>query len=1241
MSDIEIIETTEGTAFEVDIFEAFPAVGEANPELNHNKLNNRAISDQHPIGAITGLEKELEDIKALKTVYSDKIGVANYYKWDGDAAYDTFGYFVSLVTHNSTIKICDGGDIFGVTVNNAAFVGNQNKEIPRDNKYGLVVTSGPVDVRCESDVEEGDYVICNGRGEAKKTTTECGYKVIAINLEKTSQYGTTYATIALGVQACTTDALGKDLQSLASRVGNNEQNIVSAINVANQAYNKSTQSTTVSEEAVRKALEAIKKADDAVGATDTMNNALTNLSSTVAQARALADAAATSATAIKDEAMKRANDAWAKAGEVATEAQSLCAKIDKYSVGEYSQAYGLTFEQAQDILRPGMIYVPTEHETVRYHKEEYSYTEGKETKTYTRWFTPGYLYEWGELSNGKYGWLTIGNNAVVTNTEDYSNSDGLVVPNIGPWVYFSTVEPTIHESWEYGYWYTDGKTITAKDGSTDKYESYTLYKWETDHWVAVATLKGNASNRMISEIYQTTNEIMMGVINPRGGIAAFNAKLTDTESKAQTTAQWAKGTDESGNTLYNITTIDQSADQDGSSLTLVVADVNGNKVLNGASIVLAQEEDGESYISLDANRINFGGNGTEQMTIAANNIDFTAEDYGVIAENITLRADRLDFGGGDTEEIKLNADNINFEGSQFSSTISNTYSTKLETAEAKNAAIASANSSTDEKLKSYSTIKQLDNAISTKVENSIYESGLKQLADQMVAKVHEKETGDNCSWTMSPSEFKVSAVASDKEGGITVDTNGLTVDGIVNAQAGGSIGGWDIANIGVNNRNDNSNIGIYKNGEVSVGLAALGGRGHVAFWAGSAYYQEGESSEVAGKTPWEIYNLLEEQGKDSNEWSSYVPFFVEGGGKVHCSNLEADGGTIGDLEIDNGSLRLIEGSASKIQIGDVSFGCDSSNSLSYIETSGPFVLRGQNDTELCFMQNDSGSSISEDVKVYCKQDTSYKGFLCYTTYLYIDTPCLYDFSVTVKYKFTAANNTATAPQSKTFNFKSGDQTTTSQSLFYSASETGVSVSSALTGIKFYQNDDTWSDAVKTGTATTEYVEAAVVDHIDQRQANNYIAVKGHLMPSSSATDSNNDKVGEGGYNLGISTAFWNTVFAKTGTINTSDKNEKNTISPLSDTHEQIFDALEPVSYKFKVNNNNRTHTGFIAQDVKAAVENAGLTTQDFAAYCEWEKDDGTIGCGLRYEEFIALCVSEIQKLKKRVNELEEKLDATK
>ena len=66
------------------------------------------------------------------------------------------------------------------------------------------------------------------------------------------------------------------------------------------------------------------------------------------------------------------------------------------------------------------------------------------------------------------------------------------------------------------------------------------------------------------------------------------------------------------------------------------------------------------------------------------------------------------------------------------------------------------------------------------------------------------------------------------------------------------------------------------------------------------------------------------------------------------------------------------------------------------------------------------------------------------------------------------------------------------------------------------------------------------------------------------------------------------------------------------------------------------HTGFIAQDVKSVIEENGLTTKDFAAYCEWEEGDTTT-CGLRYSEFIALCVDQIQKLKARFTELENKL----
>jgi hypothetical protein len=39
-------------------------------------------------------------------------------------------------------------------------------------------------------------------------------------------------------------------------------------------------------------------------------------------------------------------------------------------------------------------------------------------------------------------------------------------------------------------------------------------------------------------------------------------------------------------------------------------------------------------------------------------------------------------------------------------------------------------------------------------------------------------------------------------------------------------------------------------------------------------------------------------------------------------------------------------------------------------------------------------------------------------------------------------------------------------------------------------------------------------------------------------------------------------------------------------------------------------------------------------------DDGNETCGIRYTEFISLCIDQIQKLKKRVEELENKLNTT-
>lgn len=644
---------------------------------------NHTASDpnQHTIGAITGLRAELDDIKSLKTVYSNELLHANYYKWEGDNRHDEHGYFVSLVPGTSTIKICEGSDILGVSVKTAGFIGGQDATVARDNSYGLIVTSGLVYVRCELEIKVGDYVVSNAQGYAKKSSSDYGYKVLATE----DKDGVTYAVIALGVQADVTNALGVHLNEIKEQVDANYKNIISAVNVANQAYDKAGQVEISNKEMSDKVDGALTEVGEMSTTVENIGTQVSQAQVTATQAKAIAESAATSAASMKQEAIDSANNAASQVGELtktleplitwtdpetgntgasylanyinnglATKAeietveedlehsksailqnakslQSLVVSIDKYSVGEYSTAHGLTLDQATNILEPGIIYAPTTS-----HKETYSYVDGEVTYEYEREFTPGYLYQWGQLSNGRYGWVTI----------DKFYNEIADINTSAPSVYFSAYEIAIATGDDYGYWYTSAETIYDTDGNiTEEYEPYTLYKWDEGRWIAVATLKGNVNNRAISQIRQTANEISAEVTNARGSAATLGARISDTESEVSTLAAWTK--DENGE-QYNLASIKQTADEAGANISLVVAEKDGEKVVNAASIVAAIN-DGESTVNIDADHINFEA---ENYTVKANKIDFSGDDYIIQAKNVNFEA----------EDYNVISENINLKG---------------------------------------------------------------------------------------------------------------------------------------------------------------------------------------------------------------------------------------------------------------------------------------------------------------------------------------------------------------------------------------------------------------------------------------------------------------------------------------------------------------------------------------------------------------------------------------------------
>lgn len=130
--------------------------------------------------------------------------------------------------------------------------------------------------------------------------------------------------------------------------------------------------------------------------------------------------------------------------------------------------------------------------------------------------------------------------------------------------------------------------------------------------------------------------------------------------------------------------------------------------------------------------------------------------------------------------------------------------------------------------------------------------------------------------------------------------------------------------------------------------------------------------------------------------------------------------------------------------------------------------------------------------------------------------------------------------------------------------------------------------------------------------------------------------------LGTANYKWSIVYADNGTIQTSDRNLKRNIEALADNDkwEQFFDRLIPTSYMFKKREtdesekvHDRTHIGFIAQDIEDAMSDLGMSGEDFGGFCKDDMGDGKVEYSLRYSEFIALNTMKIQKLQNEVDEL--------
>ena len=117
-------------------------------------------------------------------------------------------------------------------------------------------------------------------------------------------------------------------------------------------------------------------------------------------------------------------------------------------------------------------------------------------------------------------------------------------------------------------------------------------------------------------------------------------------------------------------------------------------------------------------------------------------------------------------------------------------------------------------------------------------------------------------------------------------------------------------------------------------------------------------------------------------------------------------------------------------------------------------------------------------------------------------------------------------------------------------------------------------------------------------------------------------------NLGNASFRFNTVFATNGSINTSDRNEKNTIVEC-DLGLSFINKLKPVSYKWN-KDDGKTHYGLIAQDIEETILSLGKTISDFGAISK-EKDSPM---GLSYPQLLSPLIKAVQELSAKVAALE-------
>lgn len=315
-----------------------------------------------------------------------------------------------------------------------------------------------------------------------------------------------------------------------------------------------------------------------------------------------------------------------------------------------------------------------------------------------------------------------------------------------------------------------------------------------------------------SEISQTTQGINLSVDQKLSGYSttnemnsAINLKANEITSNVSNT--YATKTELSSAETSLNSKIDQTAE--GISLTVDRVEEKAETAQSTADTATTKADNAQSSANSAQNTANSINNNlttnyyTKTQTNSAINqkadsiTSTVSQTYSTKTETTSAKNAAIDSANANTAEVlksysttKQMNSAIEQKANSITSTVSETYSTKTETNTAKNQAISSANTSTDNKLQSYSTTVQMNSAItqkaneissvvSTKVGNNEVISKINQSSEAVTINANKISlAGKTINLTSDNIAINSTNFSVDKSGNMTC--NNATLQGVLN-----------------------------------------------------------------------------------------------------------------------------------------------------------------------------------------------------------------------------------------------------------------------------------------------------------------------------------------------------------------------------------------------------------------------------------------------------------------------------